>query len=389
VDFPTPNVVTVDAEVAFPTPKVVTDDAEVSVLTLKTVTADAEVPFPTPRFTTDSSAMISNLLLLLWEDKKVLPKFGLSRIIERMASNQIPKSPIERIFALAEDMAHGAATQGTGVGLVQNTETTTSADLSAARAAESAFQAARAAKQAKSAAQQVADSNAKAFIAATKNILAITLGNKWSAEWAAAGWNDPTLAVPTSTPARLGVLPAIKAYFTANPTKENAPAGVTAAQADAIHTALASAVSATNAANTASGQAKAARDGAVEKLRQRMIGLVRELTQLIPGDDPRWYAFGLNRPDDPNLPAVATGLVATPGGPGILLVDWADARRAERYKVETLIPPSADWTEAAQVAESEATLTGLPTGSQVKLRILSANPAGYAQPSEEITVTVP
>lgn len=148
-------------------------------------------------------------------------------------------------------------------------------------------------------------------------------------------------------------------------------------------------MAASNSAIVAAGQAKAARDAALETLRQRMIGLVRELTQLISGDDPRWYAFGLNRPDDPNLPAVATGLVATPAGPGILLLDWADARRAERYKVEAIIPPAIEWAELVQVPASEATLTGLPAGVAVSLRVLSANPAGYAQPSASITATVP
>ena len=306
-----------------------------------------------------------------------------------MASNKIPESPIESVFALAGDMADGAAAQGASIGLVQNTQNTITADLTAARAAESGFQAARSLKQAKSYAQQSADSNAKAFIAAAKSILSLSLGTSWSAEWAAAGWNDPTLRVPGSTPARLGLLPAIGAYLTANPGKENAPAGVTAAAAAAAHTALAAAVAATNAAVVAAGQAKAARDAALESLRQRMIGLVRELTQLIPGDDPRWYAFGLNRPDDPNIPAVATGLVATPGGPGILLLDWADARRAERYKVEAIIPPATDWADIVQVPGSDATLTGLTTGAAISLRVLSANPAGYAQPSEPITATVP
>ena len=306
-----------------------------------------------------------------------------------MASNKIPQSPIENVFALAGDMAGGAAAQGASIGLVQNTQTTINADLAAARDAESAFQAARSVKQSRSYALQYADAAAKGFIAATKSILSLTLGTKWSADWAAAGWNDSTLAVPVSTTARLGHLPAIKAYLTGNPGKENAPAGVTAAAADAAHTALAAAVAASNAANVAAGQAKAVRDAALESLRQRMIGLVRELTQLIPGDDPRWYAFGLNRPDDPNIPAVATGLVATPGGPGILLLDWADARRAERYKVEAILPPATDWAEIVQVPASEATLTGLPTGAAITLRVLSANPAGYAQPSEPVTATVP
>ena len=80
---------------------------------------------------------------------------------------------------------------------------------------------------------------------------------------------------------------------------------------------------------------------------------------------------------------------ATPAGPGILLLDWADARRAERYKVEAIIPPATDWAEIVQVPGSDATLTGLTTGAAISLRVLSANPAGYAQPSEPITATVP
>lgn len=306
-----------------------------------------------------------------------------------MASNKIPHFPIERLFAASEDMADGAASHGTDIGLVQNTETTILADLTAAQNAESAFQAARSDKKAKSSLLQTADSNAKFFIAATKKILSLTLGEKWNADWAAAGWNSPTLAVPKSPEKRLGFIPLIKAYLIANPAKENSIAGVTAANATTIHAALNTAMSAVNTAITVSGQAKALRNAAVEKLRARLSGLVGELTQLIDGDDPRWYAFGLNRPDDSSIPAIVSSLVATPSGPGVLLLDWPDARRAERYKVEIQLPGQADFTEATQVTESEATLTNLPSGQSIAIRVLSANEAGYAQPSEELTVMVP
>ncbi len=306
-----------------------------------------------------------------------------------MATNQIPYTPIERLFALAEDMADGAQAHGAAIGLLQNTEAAIRSALTAAQAAGSTFQAARADKNAKSSTRQIADSNVKSFIAATKKILSLSLGNQWSAEWAAAGWTTPSLVVPASTPERLGLLPAIKAYLTANPTKENAPAGVTATNAQAVYDALSAATAAMNAANATAGQAKAARDSAMEALRQRMIGLVRELTQLLEGDDARWYAFGLNRPDDPETPAVAVDLVVTPGAPGILHLDWADARRAERYKVEIKKTADPEFLEAVQVTDSDATLTGLPTGQTVKLRILSANTAGYAQPGEEVSALVP
>lgn len=60
-------------------------------------------------------------------------------------------------------------------------------------------------------------------------------------------------------------------------------------------------------------------------------------------------------------PAIAAGFVATTGALGFLFLDWADARRAERYKVEITKPVDTDLIEAAQVSDSEATLTGLST----------------------------
>jgi hypothetical protein len=65
-------------------------------------------------------------------------------------------------------------------------------------------------------------------------------------------------------------------------------------------------------------------------LRDRARGLIDELDQLIADDDPRWHAFGLNRPSDPETPEVPESLVLTAGplGTGTVLADWADARRA-------------------------------------------------------------
>lgn len=286
-------------------------------------------------------------------------------------------------------MADGAATHGTDIGLVQNTETTIRADLTAAQLAESEFQAARSEKNAKSSLLQTADSNAKFFIAATKKVFSLTLGDSWNAAWAAAGWTSPTLAVPNNAEKRQGLLPLIKNYLIANPTMENSIAGVTAANATTIHAALTTAISAVNIANAASGLAKAKRDAAVVKLRSRLSGTVGELTQLINGDDPRWYAFGLNRPADPSTPAIVSGLVVTPGGSGVLLVDWADARRAERYKVELKLPDQATFSEVAQVTDSETALTSLPSGQTITLRVISANEAGDAPPSEELSLMVP
>ena len=44
-----------------------------------------------------------------------------------------------------------------------------------------------------------------------------------------------------------------------------------------------------------------------------MRGLIDELGQLLLPEDPRWYAFGLSRPSDPETLGVRDSLVLTAG----------------------------------------------------------------------------
>ena len=96
-----------------------------------------------------------------------------------MASNRIPDQ-IDRLFALAEDMADGCHDHEAAVGIKQNKEADVRANLTPAQTAENNFQTKRATKTAKTTAQTVADSNGKAFIGAAKRVLEIHLGSKWS-----------------------------------------------------------------------------------------------------------------------------------------------------------------------------------------------------------------
>jgi len=223
-----------------------------------------------------------------------------------MASNKLPEQ-LDLLFTQAEDMADGLHANEMTVGIKQNTEAALRAALTAAQAAESLFQTKRRDKVAATTAQTVVDSNGKAFIATAKNVLEHYLGKKWSPAWAAAGFVNTSTATPATLAERQTCLGALQTYFTANPAHQNNPLQVTAA--------------------------KAARDAAVLALHVRMSGLIAELGQLIKKDDPNWYAFGLSRPADAETPGIPDGLVLTAGPVGTVLVDWADARRAERYRV--------------------------------------------------------
>lgn len=302
-----------------------------------------------------------------------------------MASNKIPQN-IDPLVSLAEDAADGAQQFGAAINLAQNTEAAIRADLMSLTGDPNAgppptpgkqgeWIASKSAKAAASTAARLAESNARSFCASAVGVLKNYLGTKWGSAWEAAGFTNGSLRMPDDPLPLLGEL---RAYFLAHAAQENAPLGVTAAACLAQANAVSDARSASNASNVAYGLAKQARDAALGTLYSRMSGLLAELDQLLRDDDPRWYAFGFDRPADGQQPGLVLNLVLTPGGPGIVLADWDDARRAERYRVfKQVIGTDPDPVQVDNaVTDSEYTFTGLPSGATVEVTIIPVNSAG-------------
>ncbi len=110
---------------------------------------------------------------------------------------------------------------------------------------------------------------------------------------------------------------------------------------------------------------------------------------MIADDDARWYAFGLNRPADPQTPGIPDGQLVTPGAAGVLYIDWADSRRAEHYRVwKKVVGVDTEFTAAASVSDSDATLTGLPSGATVEIQVTAVNDAGESVPSATVSAVV-
>lgn len=306
-----------------------------------------------------------------------------------MATNPIPTA-LDALFTLAEDAADGAHQHEVAIGLFHNKEVAIRADLTDAQAKQTAFATARSGKPALSTAVRVADSNSKAFIAGARDVLVPYLGSTWSDAWTATGFPDQSLKVPQTQAARQALLAALQTYFAANPTQENTALNITATRAGQLFTALSDARSALNDGLRNIGQLKALRDPAVAKLKKRLRDLIEELGQLIEDDDPRWLAFGLRMPGAVETPDQVEGLVVTPGSGGTAFADWGDAALAPRYHVEIqVVGVDADFRRVKTVTESEATLTDLPAGRTVRIRIVAVNDAGEAPPSDVVEVAVP
>ena len=308
-----------------------------------------------------------------------------------MASNELPNK-LDELFTLAEDMADGLQVHEGPVGVLQNLEVRVRADLAGAESGQQEFGNARAAKRNATAAQRIADSNGKAFIGNSRAVLAPFLGESWSEAWAPTGFPDQSTAVPSTMAVRQALLNALRGFFVANPARENAPLNVTATEAAARFTALSTARSAAHAAVTTVNDRKKDRAAAVKVLRKRMRGLIEELTQLLAGDDARWYAFGLVPPDGEDAPDEPTNLVASPlpDEPGTWLLDWDDAARAASYRVYVqVVGTDPDFRLAVTVSDSDATLTDLPTSGTLRFRVIAVNAAGNpSPPSETLEVVI-
>jgi hypothetical protein len=166
----------------------------------------------------------------------------------------------------------------------------------------------------------------------------------------------------------------------------------TSAACDTASEAISSKGSLSNQANVDAGLAKSALEAGIASARARLGGLRDELNQLIGDDDERWYAFGFNKPSDPETPEVPENVVVTPGGPGshMLFIDWDDARRAASYRVIiTAVAGGPELKNEIVHDASEVTFNDLPPG-QVKITVAARNSkGGESAASAPVTATVP
>lgn len=126
----------------------------------------------------------------------------------------------------------------------------------------------------------------------------------------------------------------------------------------------------------------------MQAARGRLGGLREELARLLPPDDPRWYAFGFDRPVDSSGPEVPEHLVLTAGAPGsgMVFADWDDARRADGYRVRAVDGEGKMLAEIL-AQDSEAMLTGLPSG--VAVTVSARNGTGESKMGEGVGIVVP
>ena len=157
----------------------------------------------------------------------------------------------------------------------------------------------------------------------------------------------------------------------------------TAANAAAAADAIDAAILAAAMAKALRVAYKKERDAALTKLRKRLSGTRAELDQLLAPDDGRWYRFGFRRPADGKLPAPVETVTLAAASPGVVLVTWPPAARAETFRVtwrrQGSESPAATGTI---VSDTQWALTGLPSGEEIIIGVAARNRSGETSATE-------
>ena len=147
----------------------------------------------------------------------------------------------------------------------------------------------------------------------------------------AAGFHN-SLAVANNDPFLSTLLGALQTFFANHEDWEDPAHQITAAQAQAVNSALTNARGAVNAGKLACSTTKAARDAALEAMQVRLRGLCAELKQAIGNYDSRWLAFGLKVPGASSTPAIPQNIAVNNATSGQLQVTCDASPNATRYR---------------------------------------------------------
>jgi len=195
------------------------------------------------------------------------------------------------------EFIEGLTAHENAIGVTQNTSAAITTDLAAAQVANNAYDAIKVDRVKRLHPQfRQADAEGRQFIVRAKKVLTIHLGERWTEQWAEAGFADESIQIPVTIAGRENVLKLLSSYFKAHPSQESSDLKVSAKRAATAHAALVAARTAVESHPARQTAARISRDQANTALRKRLRATIAELDMLLKGDSPVWASFGLIPP---------------------------------------------------------------------------------------------
>ncbi|MDB6028094.1 MAG: hypothetical protein JWM68_4317 [Verrucomicrobiales bacterium] len=224
------------------------------------------------------------------------------------------------------------------------------------------------------------------FATLLRDILKPIFGSEFNDRWVVVGFVD-SLAIPTNPEQLLNLIQMMAAFLGANPAREVATLNITAVQAQALHESLVEAFADVTAQESVLEVLKVDRDAKYDALRTRLVQLVDELSYLMDPLDPRWKAFGFNKPGAQETPEVPVGVLAILIGATTAALKWNASARAEYYRVyRRIVGVDVDFVPAGSPADIDFNLENLPANSHVEIVVAAVNNGGESAFSEAVTI---
>lgn len=276
---------------------------------------------------------------------------------------------------------------GAGIPMVQNTPVNIGADINELTTAVNNLETGKTAYTAARLVENETVAECRDYVLFGRDMLKPRLGREYTPAYEALGFFG-TSKVPNTGLELQPILQSYKAYFTANPTHENAPLNITAARAQALYDELLAARTDVNTKSTELGILRGLRDAAATKLRKRIRAVIHELDFNLDPLDPRWNAFGFNKPGAKAIADVPVNVSAILIGPTAASVKWDPSARADYYRVfKKVIGTDTDYIAVGSPADLDFTIESLPANATIEIVVTAVNSGGESQFSEKITIT--
>ncbi|MDB6025358.1 MAG: hypothetical protein JWM68_1581 [Verrucomicrobiales bacterium] len=227
----------------------------------------------------------------------------------------------------------------------------------------------------------------RVFLALGRDMMKPFFGNLYTEAFDILGFSNGKLQVPFTAEELLPMLQAYKAFYVANPLRENVPSNLTAAQAQVLYDQLNVASNNVSFKRAQVLGLKDVRDGATVQLRKRIRDVIKELEMRLDPLDSRWIAFGLNRPGAQETPDGVGQLTAVLIGPNAAALKWPAPARAEFYHVFRRIQGvDAEMVLIGSPADLDFNIENLPSNAHVDLAVAAVNSGGEGPRSEVVTI---
>ncbi len=226
------------------------------------------------------------------------------------------------------------------------------------------------------------------FLTLGRDMMKPIFGAVYSEAFDILGFTNDSIGVPFTAEELLPMLQAYKAFYLTNPSRENAPIGITAAQAQLLYDQLNAAKNAVNAQKGIVQNLKDQRDEAASQLRKRLRDVIKELEMQLDPFDGRWLSFGFNIPGLQATPDAPSNLSAILIGPNAVALKWDAAARAEYYRVfKKLHGTDDDYVAVGSPADLDFSIENLPAHSTIEIVVTALNNGGESAYSEKTMIT--